>query len=556
MPQVASRSKMVSDAVRRRESDALDDHLAKQIIKTWPETMPSDYANNIPYFQNLSKQRMKAYEDADPDIDFGPLTTKSAIEYRRFKTLRAILYYHTNPINNLPTEILTNIFRFVAWGTVDPSLGVNLRLRMTWVCRHWRNLLLEDSTLWCAIWFRDPPPYERSFAWFERSAGAPISIRINEYRPKPTEQDVVPRQVDMTPAQVSSLFDRVFTKFSQIEIFIVILNTSEAITAVLRKLNEVARTGVPNRMKRCEVHRTDHSLMLGDEMECLPLFGGAPTPSLTFLAVNGLVVDWNRTILSGLTTLDIRRMPLDVAPTATQFTTMLSSCPNLQKLVLDGCGPQPAYPGTYQPVIMPSLHTMVLGDFSRNYLRYILQLIEAPEVRDLTFMNLSGEDYGVLFGEIASSSSFNKVKILTLYTVHVVEQRASVRGVQRWFQSMPDVQYLRVAAAPQFLEILVSRGPPPEDDPDGPRPIPCPRLDILEFQHIELGTVAYWVQGRRALGVPPQSLYINSSYVRTAQRQINDILRPLQIPILIAPLGNTTPDELRIIAEDDMLEET
>jgi hypothetical protein len=55
------------------------------------------------------------------------------------------------------------------------------------------------------------------------------------------------------------------------------------------------------------------------------------------------------------------------------------------------------------------------------------------------------------------------------------------------------------------------------------------------------------------LGVPPQSIYINSNFVSTNGAEIERALRPLQIPLLVAPLGNTTPDEGRIIANDDRL---
>jgi len=63
-----------------------------------------------------------------------------------------IRFWRTFRLNDLPAEIITNIFRYAVWSSTAGE-GIRARLWPTWTCRHWRTIPLEDSTLWNAIWF-------------------------------------------------------------------------------------------------------------------------------------------------------------------------------------------------------------------------------------------------------------------------------------------------------------------------------------------------------------------------------------------------------------------
>jgi F-box-like len=57
------------------------------------------------------------------------------------------------PISLLPTEILARVFRFFVLEEPPLSGGQNLGwIRVTHVCRHWRQIALDDSSLWARIW--------------------------------------------------------------------------------------------------------------------------------------------------------------------------------------------------------------------------------------------------------------------------------------------------------------------------------------------------------------------------------------------------------------------
>src|SRR6202030_2282743 len=96
------------------------------------------------------------------------------VTYTELRVKRDMVYWRIFRINELPTEILANIFRYVVWSSPKPHVGVKFRLWITWVCRHWRRIAISDFTLWNAIWIRDVPPHEQSLTWFERAGTAPL----------------------------------------------------------------------------------------------------------------------------------------------------------------------------------------------------------------------------------------------------------------------------------------------------------------------------------------------------------------------------------------------
>jgi len=67
------------------------------------------------------------------------------------------------------------------------------------------------------------------------------------------------------------------------------------------------------------------------------------------------------------------------------------------------------------PIELPHLRTLVVADFTRQYAMYLFAQFNAPNVNDLTLMNLCGEDYLPLFLQL--TSAFPKVKLLTAYSI-------------------------------------------------------------------------------------------------------------------------------------------
>lgn len=413
-------------------------------------------------------------------------------------------------INDLPPEVLTNIFRYVIWSAVGPDNGTRWRLWVTWVCRHWREAALSDPVLWNAIWFRDLPNFERSFAWLERSADAPLDIRINDTKENP-----------ISLAAMHSLLQRLLDKISNIRIFIIILQEWDPILVVLHAFRIVQEKNLPMILERFEMHRSGSPYVqigAGYEpsfyLKPIPLFGGATVPSFNYLSLNGLHIDWATSVLTNLTTLDIRRIPLDRAPTLNQFRALLGGSPALRKLFLDGAGPgwSDVIRGM-KPVHIPSLRILVLGDFSLNYAIYVCSQIFVPNVLDLTLMNLVGEDYSRLYDLLRSNMPL--VKILTLYNIDFVPGPRSSISIIKWLESMPLVTYFRIGnVKPQFLELFLYNHKTMRSLAEGQTSSPhisCPKLAFLEFEAVQTDVITRWARIRKQLGSPLRKIYLSIS---------------------------------------------
>ncbi|KAF8807854.1 hypothetical protein BYT27DRAFT_6591326 [Phlegmacium glaucopus] len=420
-------------------------------------------------------------------------------------------------INHLPPEVLTNIFRYVAWSEApeSPELDIRRRLWLTWVCRHWREIAIMDPILWNAIWFDDLPNFERSLTWLERSADAPLDMRINDTKEKPIS----------VPA-LQNLLKRLIDKISNIRIIIIVLQEWDPILVVLDAFRVVQKKGTPMILERFEMFRNGSPyVQIGTGYEPsyylnpIPLFGGATVPSFNYLTLSGVHIDWTTSVLTNLTTLDIRRIPLDRSPTLSQFRALLGGSPALHKLFLDGAGP--AWSDTIEtrglkPVHIPSLRILILGDFSVRYATYVCGQIFAPNVRDLMLMNFVGEDYSSLYDLLGSNMP--KIKILALFSIDFVPGPRSSVSVIKWLHSMPLLTYFRIGnVRPQFLELFLyncttMRSLAEAQEPSGC--IPCPKLAFFEVDGVQINVIARWARIRRQLGSPLQKLYLSADVAK------------------------------------------
>lgn len=474
----------------------------------------------------------------------------------QLKFLKIWMYWRAFRLHDLPPEIIMNIFRLVVWSTGNPAEGVMQRLWLTWVCRFWRELAIGDATLWNAIWFRDRPPYERSFAWFERAGSAPIDIRLNERNPTWGQNE---DQHIFTAEQMSNLLDRLFVKLPQIRMLVVIVDNWPPAITVLRKLQAAGNVGTRINIERLEVYRMGKPyLWLGpgfdnDGHRDPPVLNGGQTQKLNHLCLAGVHIDWNETPLRNLTTLDLRSMPMSVAPTLERFRTVLRECPTLNRLALDGSGPRPTEkPFDHVPVDLLHLKTLVLGSFNLPYACFIVSQINAPYLLDLTLMALTGSDYVPLIKLL--TPKFKKVRLLTLYGVQVEMTPLGKVAMARWFQSMPDLAYARIAQLKtNVLKLLL-------DDPGKYRQVDhvedyatddvfCPNLKTLEVQAMPYATIVDFCRRRKEMGLPITKIYLNPPWAHTLSVQAVRELRSVAA-VYVAPVGTNTTEENELLRQE------
>jgi hypothetical protein len=357
------------------------------------------------------------------------------------------------------------------------------------------------------------------------------------------------------------LLDMLFPKLSQIRMLIVIIDTWAPALTLLRRLQKAGVMGIPINIERFEIHRAGRPYLWegpGYDATLITnpiVFCGGNAPRLKYIAINGVHVDWVRSPLSNLTTLELRRMALDVSPSLECFRDILRSCPSLHKLALDGAGPKVelAKVTELSPVEMPSVRIFVIGDFSLQYALYVLSQVSVPNTRDLTVMNMSGEDYSPLI--TAMTGKFKDVRLLTLYTVDVADASWSRNIMIKWLRSMPLVGYLRIAQVkPHILDAFLGKPTiiqldTSSDDSTSRGEVLCPKLRFLEYQSVDSNTIIAFGEGRKAMQIPLRKIYVNKPWILKLLRPDVEKLKCLG-ELLIICGGSPTPEENSLMEDD------
>ncbi|KAI0257204.1 hypothetical protein BJV78DRAFT_1160939 [Lactifluus subvellereus] len=474
---------------------------------------------------------------------------------------RKLLLWRTFPFDDLPVEIVINIFRYAVWSTHGPPEGLLSRFHLTWVCRRWRNIAVLDQTLWSAILFSDLKiGYARSILFFQRAGTATLDLRIEDDE----KTRVTPAQ-PMTADDMQRLMDILTTKSSQIRMFIAVVKMWPPILVLLDRLHKSSRS--LQQLERIEIHRTGRpyhwdgpDYPLSDYQHALALCDGR-TRRVKFICLNGIHLDWEKCRLANLTILDLRRMPPHLGPSLERFREMLKSSPNLRKLSLDGAGPVEP-PGraanSYAPVFLPRLESFVLGDVFAEYAAFCAGIIHAPNVCEVTLLNLVGEDHTPVIE--ALTGKFPELLMATLYALRVPKSRQNAKAVAEWLLSIPKVRFMRMAMMKPhlFANFFVDGRLHLRDDiplivtleeseailGNGPI-ILCPQLEAIEVQLIDHDSVINFAYGRAKDGVPLRRLYVHKEWMeslnareKAALQRFGPDLLYVTRPMTLTPLEN------------------
>lgn len=478
----------------------------------------------------------------------------------------SIRYFRIFRINDLPNEILANIFRFYVWAVDSPQQGILVRLHVTWICRHWRNVAIADSTLWSAVWFRDRPPHNRSWAFLDRAGNTMLDIRVNDSA-----------QAPMTDEQMQHFMKRLVPKLPHVRMLIILLQEWEPVLTVLKKLSEAGQSGWPIGLERFELHRLSIEKRylwpgqryqpVGHTRTLYPAFGGAVVPSLKYFSVNAVHFDWDKTVLRNLTTLDLRQIPIELSPKPDIFRRLLLDSPRLEKLSFDGAGPnvQPSYYNMLGAIQMHYLHTLVVANFTLHYAWQVFSHLDTPNLRDLTLMNFLG-DYTPLYTRLISR--FPKVKLMTLYGISCPITPEGVKAMMGFLNSMPQLSYLRIASVgldvlqaflydaetfqlhPKFIggvQQFFHMAPLQERSLPLEKPevrLIAPNLTTLECEAMDSESLKKFVAARIIAGAPIRKIYLAGPMPNLTRDDLQKLAGIVQLHHMQP--GARTPEELAL----------
>jgi len=426
-------------------------------------------------------------------------------------------FYRLFRINDLPVEIINNIFSFVCWQAPDSQSGIKWRLYLTSICRHWRTVAINHATLWNAIWMTDGPLFQQSLTWLDRAGRSDIDIRLNDTPQKP-----------LTLEGTQRLVQHIIPKISHIRSFVMVAQDWDPILCIIDAFRRVAEERLPMIIRTFEVHRGGSVyVQLGTGYQPsfytqpMPLFGGAIVPSLRHVACNGVHFDWDKSHLSDLLTFDIRRMPLDKTPTLTQFRSILQNSPEMEKLLLDGAGPQHPQNAevakNLQPIPLPKLRFLILGDFHVNFALYTLSQITCSGVIDLTLMDLFGEDLSPFFDLL--NEKVTSVQSLTLLVTRQLSP-LSIESIVKWLHSLNELYFLRISGIHKTFFDLFLYNPETMLPANGPsEPTLCPKLTYLEVHSMDTDFLPDWVEKRVSFESPLKKIYIGEILYKTLSKE-------------------------------------
>ncbi|KAJ6554026.1 hypothetical protein DFH09DRAFT_1038497 [Mycena vulgaris] len=482
----------------------------------------------------------RAIAEVQRDIHPRALPAEVAAQLLFARQSYMLRYFRLFRINDLPTEVIGDILRLVVWDSMRRP--VNARLHVTWTCRRWRQVALADATLWNAIWFRlwdAGTAFERQWAWFERARQAPLDIRIDGPKGQGEDSHLDSASVidHSNKTVMRQTLLRLFAKLPAIRMLIIVVDDWDNALLVMELLQACSSVGVPLLM-RFELHRNinNPSRVVADhtwaDVASLPFLGGAVAPSLQYVSFNGVPIDWSASVLRNLTTLDIRRLPSTHSPDAARFREILINCPRLDKLSMDAGSPK-FEEGDVVPIPLPYLRTLVVADFSRTHAEFLFRQFSAPNLNDLTLMNLCGADYLPLFVQL--TSVFPKVRLLTAYSIQFDLSEAGMASMARFLDSMPLLEYLRVANVSPIFFAAFFRGA------GAANPI-APHLVVADCQSLDPEIILHWAKDRKRLGTPLRKIYFSE--------EMSDRLEVEQVKALTSlcmlaklPRGATTPEE-------------
>jgi len=255
-----------------------------------------------------SKARAAALATVDQDIDAAKRLILSILTRRNTLV----------PISVLPAEIFSRIFNFVA---LFNRSFLQDWIHVTHVCRHWRQIALDDSTLWTHF-----SSYPRNKDWIaerlSRARNAPLVIKVDGWLGKDTLSLFIPHISHTRELHLHSL--------------------SSFHPEIVQKIR-IQKAPV---LESLELGMSDN-FPLDSEHAVGHLFFKGPLPKLRILRVLYFVFPWSLFPRGQLTQLQVTLIG-EVSAVASkdsqhddlnQLIDLLIDCPALEVLTLENCLP-------------------------------------------------------------------------------------------------------------------------------------------------------------------------------------------------------------------------
>lgn len=333
------------------------------------------------------------------------------------KELRALNSLHNElaPIHILADELMSEIFLYVQAVGKFPDIG-NARykwLRLSWVCRHWRNVALRFQLLWTSI---EASNIEIAETFLQRSGTAPVDFHLSSMF-KPVDMMNVSNYIDMIArhaTHISHLSGEILDR-----------------DAMKRFVDEVGSIPFSN-LRRLELCMLRDDFGFGSPSEILHPFKfrhPQRDAHLRVLKLNHIAFDWkplSGTHLRHLILRNDRHKPCSY-PSTDDFVNVLESCTQLEEIRLHWQGPAlGSHPS--RAVKLNNLRHLSVQN-SPLVIAHILTHIDCPAFTKIQLFCELDEHFSSL-GQILPRS--NSLKVLPTITDVSVEETYEAGRQPNW----------------------------------------------------------------------------------------------------------------------------
>ena len=302
----------------------------------------------------------------------------------------------STPINSLADELLSQIFTLATHGSCDRYDAILYPIIVSHVTHRWREVALSTSTLWTSIILTHPSPWSqlsRTIAYLSRSRLRPLDLFLDFRDPSWNWQEDMHSFSWKHMENVIRLLSPHVPRWWRLELF---TDTWSPIFTFLWYLRKVQSAPMLESLSlsRCNVYFAARGEVFRPAAlrQPIALFGGGEAlRRLRKVVLAGVHVDWSNSGLHDLIELELKYHAKDVMPSLSQFITILTECPDLERLTILGWGPrfETAPNDLPRTVRLPCLKHFVLGFLDVEYAIELLSLLCLPELEILTLEDIS-----------------------------------------------------------------------------------------------------------------------------------------------------------------------
>lgn len=348
-------------------------------------------------------------------------------------------------VNRLPREILSYIFLYSTHSSDNsPHLRMLMPLWLSHVCSQWRTISVSTAQLWTTLSSQSAvtsTSRQRTVVFLERSKTCPLDLYLDFRDPSWcwAEDDHI-----FSPRDMSNILDLLLPVVSRWQVVTLLTDTWAPIHLFLSRTSSIAAPSMLREISlfRCNAYfvRRGQPFLPFALREPVRLFDGRLT-GLRHVTLAGVHVDWSRSSLCNLRSLELKYHAYDVTPSLVELLTILRDCRSLERLALVGWMARSdngqddvkfLYPSS-EALSLSGLTELEVGFVDAENAARVLSLLSFPSLQDLCLQDIAAslepfkdpKDCDALLQHLSTTRYLQNIQCLRLDRIQASEMSTS-----------------------------------------------------------------------------------------------------------------------------------